>query len=222
MELFRTQLWHSWVVTRRGLAPGLSASGSSAFRGVRAGAADARPRYGASTKSLCRDLAAAAFATVMDPGPHPLDGTADVDQLLLGCGHERGDLCPLEGNRRPFGIMLVIAGGVRRALHDVGEVAPQSIASPQRPLPTLLEERQQVLRQARVHEPMVPGQRPAGPADLQTALDKRAEVLAIRSGSTAPAWPHRTARPSPPHWAPLQQTRVVPTTTLATSQVPPR
>ena len=121
------------------------------------GAADAGPRRGAGTQSLGRDLAAAAFAAVMGPGPHPLDGTVDVGQFPLGCGHERGDLCPLEGNRRAFGVMLVIAGGVRGALHDVLEVAPQGIASPQRSLPTLLEERQQALRQARVHAPKVPG-----------------------------------------------------------------
>jgi hypothetical protein len=100
----------------------------------------------------------------MDPGPHPLDGTLDVDQLLFGCGHERDDLCPLEGDRRAFGVMLVIAGGVRRALHDVVEVAPQSIASPQRSLSTLRKERQQVLRQARVHEPNGAGSVSAAPA----------------------------------------------------------
>jgi hypothetical protein len=92
----------------------------------------------------------------MDPGPHPLDGTLDVDQLLFGCGHERDDLCPLEGDRRAFGVMLVIARGVRRALHDVVEVAPQSIASPQRSLSTLLEERR---GQARVHGPHRAGSR---------------------------------------------------------------
>jgi hypothetical protein len=92
----------------------------------------------------------------MDPGPHPLDGTVDVEQLLLGRGHERDDLCPLESNRRAFGVMLVIAGGVRRALHDVVEVAPQGFASPQRSLPTLLKKRQQLLRQARVHRTIVP------------------------------------------------------------------
>lgn len=99
----------------------------------------------------------------MDPGPHPLDGTVDVDKLLLGCGHERGDLCSLEGNRRAFGVMLVIAGGVRRSLHDVVEVAPEGITSRLRSLPTHLEKRQEALRQARVHEPMVQGWSPACP-----------------------------------------------------------
>jgi hypothetical protein len=130
----------------------------SGFRGARTGAADAGPRHGAGTQPLDRDLAAAGSAAVVDPGPHTLDGTVDVDQLLVGCGQERGDLCPLEGDRRALGVVLVITGGIRRALHDVVEVAPQGIAPPRRSLPTLLEERQQVLRQTRVHEPMVPGQ----------------------------------------------------------------
>lgn len=59
----------------------------------------------------------------MGAGPDPIDGTVDVDQLQFGCGQERGDLCPLEGDRHAFGVMLVIPGGVRRALDDVGEVS---------------------------------------------------------------------------------------------------
>lgn len=86
--------------------------GSSDLRGGRAGTADARARRGAGKQSLYRDLAAATFAAVVDPGPHPLNGTVDIEQFLLGCGQERGDLCPLEGDRRAFRVMLVIAGGV--------------------------------------------------------------------------------------------------------------
>lgn len=82
----------------------------------------------------------------------------DVDEFLLGCQHERSNLGPLERDRRAFRVMLVIAGGVRRTLHDVVEVAPESIATSRCSLLTLLEERQQVLHQARVHGTMVPSQ----------------------------------------------------------------
>jgi hypothetical protein len=93
----------SWSTTQRSRSPiALAVPGT-------VGAADAPPRHGTGTQPFCQDLAATGFAAAMDPGPHPLDGTLDVDQLLFGCGHERDDLCPLEGDRRAFGVMLVIA-----------------------------------------------------------------------------------------------------------------
>ena len=64
----------------------------------------------------------------------------DVIELCPASFEQRGDLGALEGDRAALGVVLVVAGGVVRALDDLLEVAVQRRYAPQ-DTPALLLER---------------------------------------------------------------------------------
>lgn len=93
--------------------------------------------------TFTRDGDVAPLASAVDSAPDALLGQVDVGELGVRRGQQRGDLGAFEGDRRPFGIVLVVARGIGRALDDVVEVPAQPGDAPQRPRAIVVEQREQ-------------------------------------------------------------------------------
>jgi len=69
----------------------------------------------------------AAVARVVAALGQPGHGRVDLDQIVTGLAEQRGDMLPLECDRRAFRVMLVVGAGHPGRLDDSVELPLQPI-----------------------------------------------------------------------------------------------